>query len=371
MKLPFCRAALLAAALGACLVGCKPAATDEPAAFATAETAKVAATLTPTAATTAQPVAAEIGTVLPTTEDAGRSYLDETLFIGDSNTVRYTMYADETGTAFASVDNSIGVVSMGAGAITTLKCEKFKGSSTMYTVPDAVAMLKPQRIIICYGTNNLGGSSTDATSYIKTYLQGLQAIQTAWPYCDVIVSAIPPLDKQRENTNLTMTQVDAYNAALVTMCEENGFKFLNSAEVLRDAATGWAKTDYTLSDGVHLSKTAVTAYFDYVRTHAYITEDRRPQPLGTIPQPDGVPANLITSDPIAVRGAKVPLEFVAANGGKVSGSTSQLVKKGGTASAVTAVADEGFVFAGWTASSGGSYSTSMLRSRAPRLPPPA
>ena len=231
--------------------------------------------------------------MLPATEDAGRSYLDETLFIGDSNTVRYTMYAD-------------------------------------------------------------------ATSYIKTYLQGLQAIQTAWPYCDIIVSAIPPLDKQRENTNLTMTQVDAYNAALVTMCEENGFKFLNSAEVLRDAATGWAKTDYTLSDGVHLSKTAVTAYFDYVRTHAYITEDRRPQPLGSIPQPDGVPANLITSDPIAVRGAKVPLEFVAANGGKVSGSTSQLVKKGGTASAVTAVADEGFVFAGWTASSGGSYSNATI-----------
>ena len=153
--------------------------------------------------------------VLPATEDAGRSYLDETLFIGDSNTVRYTMYADETGTAFASVNNSIGVVSMGAGAITTLKCEKFKGSSTMYTVPDAVAMLKPQRIIICYGTNNLGGSSTDATSYIKTYLQGLQAIQTAWPYCDIIVSAIPPLDKQRENTNpVSYTHLDVYKRQL-------------------------------------------------------------------------------------------------------------------------------------------------------------
>ena len=45
MKLPFCRAALLAAALGACLVSCKPAATDEPAAFATAETAEASATL--------------------------------------------------------------------------------------------------------------------------------------------------------------------------------------------------------------------------------------------------------------------------------------------------------------------------------------
>lgn len=358
MKLPVL---LAVAALAVCLTGCSHAQTDATP-FATSETAEAAATATPAAtpATSAEPVCAEVGTILPETADAGRSYVDETLFIGDSNTARYLLYANETGTAFTSLNNNIGVVSMGVGSITSLKCEKFKGSSAMYTVPDAVAMLKPKRIIICYGTNNLSGSSTDATNYIKTYLQGLQAIQTAWPYCDIIVSAIPPLDKQRENTNLTMTQVDAYNAALVQMCEENGFKFLNSAEVLRDDATGWAKKDYTLSDGVHLSKEAVTAYFTYVRTHAYAAEDRRPQPLGTIPTPDGVPANLINKDPIAVRGAKVPLEFVAANGGKLSGTTSQLVKKGGTAAAVTAVPDEGFVFAGWTASSGGSYSSATI-----------
>ena len=351
MKLPVL---LAAAALAVCLTGCSHAQTDATPS-ATSETAGAAAP-----ATSAEPVCAKVGTILPETADAGRSYVDETLFIGDSNTARYLLYANETGTAFTSLNNNIGVVSMGVGSITSLKCEKFKGSSAMYTVPDAVAMLKPKRIIICYGTNNLSGSSTDATNYIKTYLQGLQAIQTAWPYCDIIVSAIPPLDRQRENTNLTMTQVDAYNAALVQMCEENGFKFLNSAEVLRDDATGWAKKDYTLSDGVHLSKEAVTAYFTYVRTHAYAAEDRRPQPLGTIPTPDGVPANLINKDPIAVRGAKVPLEFVAANGGKLSGTTSQLVKKGGTAAAVTAVPDEGFVFAGWTASSGGSYSSATI-----------
>ena len=358
MKLPVL---LAVAALAVCLTGCSHAQTDATPS-ATSETAGAAATATPAAtpATSAEPVCAEVGTILPETADAGRSYIDETLFIGDSNTARYLLYANETGTAFTSLNNNIGVVSMGVGSITSLKCEKFKGSSAMYTVPDAVAMLKPKRIIICYGTNNLSGSSTDATNYIKTYLQGLQAIQTAWPYCDIIVSAIPPLDRQRENTNLTMTQVDAYNAALVQMCEENGFKFLNSAEVLRDDATGWAKKDYTLSDGVHLSKEAVTAYFTYVRTHAYAAEDRRPQPLGTIPTPDGVPANLINKDPIAVRGAKVPLEFVAANGGKLSGTTSQLVKKGGTAAAVTAVPDEGFVFAGWTASSGGSYSSATI-----------
>lgn len=333
------------------------AAPESTSAAASTQTVSATPTASP-AVTEAEPVS--VATVLPETADAGRSYVDETLFIGDSNTVRYTMYADETGTAFTTLNNNIGVVSMGAQAITTLKCEQFKGDSNMYTIPDAVAKLKPRRIVICFGTNNLSGTSTDASSFISNYLKGLQAIQTAWPYADIIVSAIPPLDKQRENTRLDMVQVDAYNEALIQMCEENGFKFLNSAEVLKDPATGWAKKDYTLSDGVHLSKEAVTAYFNYVRTHAYVTEDRRPQPLGSIPTPAGTPANLITQDPIAVRGAKVPVEFVATTGGTLSGSTSQLVKKGGTASAVTAVPASGYQFDGWTASTGDTSGSTTI-----------
>ena len=328
---------------------------------ATAETATAeAADLDASASTEAEAIIAQTGAVLAETPDAGRSYVDETLFIGDSNTARYMMYADETGEAFTTLANNIGVVSMGAGSITTLKCEQFVGYSQMYTIPDAVAMLKPKRIIIGFGTNNLSGQSTNADSFIETYLKGLEAIREAWPYADIIVNAIPPLDKQRENQNLYMVQVDAYNAALAEMCAENGFKFLNSAEVLKDPDTGWAKKDYTLSDGVHLSKTAVTAFFEYVRTHAYVTEDRRPQPLGTIPEPAGTPVGLISKDPIAVRGAKVPVEFVASTGGTLQGATSQLVKKGGTCSTVTAVPNAGWKFAGWTASLGSAGSSASL-----------
>ena len=192
MKCPNWGKILAAAALCAALCACSKPQDVLPDHTATPETS---ATVAPTAAVvqataTHAPTDTTVPTILPQTADAGRSYVDDTLFIGDSNTVRYTMYADDTGTAFSTLKNNIGVVSMGAGSITTLKCEKFKGSSAMYTVPDAVAMLKPKRIIICYGTNNLSGSSTDATNYIKTYLQGLQAIQTAWPYCDIIVLSL-------------------------------------------------------------------------------------------------------------------------------------------------------------------------------------
>ena len=264
MKCPNWGKILAAAALCAALCACSKPQDVLPDHTATPETS---ATVAPTAAVvqataTHAPTDTTVPTILPQTADAGRSYVDDTLFIGDSNTVRYTMYADDTGTAFSTLKNNIGVVSMGAGSITTLKCEKFKGDSTLYTIPDAVAKLQPKRIIIGFGSNNLGGSSTDATKFIAQYREGLAAITKAWPYADIIVSAIPPLDQQRDNTNLTMTQVDAYNAALVTMCEEDGYKFLNTAEVLRDDATGWAKKDYTLSDGVHLSKEAVRREID-------------------------------------------------------------------------------------------------------------
>ena len=293
-------------------------------------------------------------TILEQTSDAGDSYVDETLFLGDSNTARMYRMFD-----YCSYDNAIGSVGMTAKSLAAFACVQVSTSSGYITMPQAVAKLQPRRVILTFGTNDLN-PGYKAADFVKNYQTGIEAIVTAYPSVDIIVNAIPPIGQQHSNQSLTQTQVDEYNKALVEMCQTKGWKFLNSAEVLRDDATGWAKTDYTLSDGVHLSKTAVTEYFTYVRTHAYVTEDRRPQPLGTIPTPDGVPANLINKDPIAVRGAKVPLEFVAANGGKLSGTTSQLVKKGGTAAAVTAVPDEGFVFAGWTASSGGSYSSATI-----------
>ena len=176
---------MAAAALCAALCACSKPQDILPDHTATPETS---ATVAPTAAVvqataTPAPTDTTVPTILPQTADAGRSYVDDTLFIGDSNTVRYTMYADDTGTAFSTLKNNIGVVSMGAGSITTLKCEKFKGDSTLYTIPDAVAKLQPKRIIIGFGSNNLGGSSTDATKFIAQYREGLAAITKGMALC--------------------------------------------------------------------------------------------------------------------------------------------------------------------------------------------
>ena len=59
------------------------------------------------------------------------------------------------------------------------------------------------------------------------------------------------------------------------MCEQLGVKFLNSAEALKDA-NGYGNVDYYQSGDIHLKPAGLKVLLKYLRTHAYETEDRRP-----------------------------------------------------------------------------------------------
>ena len=220
-------------------------------------------------------------TILETSDDAGESYVNETLFLGDSNTARMYRMFD-----YCSYDNAIGSVGMTAKSLATFACVQLSSASSYVTMPQAVALLQPKRVILTFGTNDLNPSYKTA-DFVANYQTGIEAIVAAYPSVDIIVNSIPPIGQQHSNQSLTQTQVDEYNKALVEMCQTKGWKFLNSAEALKDAATGYAKSGYVeTSDGIHLTRTAMDALFTYVRTHSYITEDDRPA-LTTAPRHTG------------------------------------------------------------------------------------
>lgn len=283
-------------------------------------------------------------TILARTEDAGQEYIDSTLFIGDSNTVRSMAYGHTTW------DNVVAAVSMGVQHITSLEMTYFEGYANPVTVPEAVKIIQPQRIIITYGTNNTVGYSVD--NFISMYKEGLDAIHEAYPYADIIINAIPPIDKERENLTVTMQTIDKFNKALSEMAQEEGYKFLNSSEALKDEDTGFAKKDYTIGDGIHLSKLGMDALFEYIRTHAYITGDTRPKPLKEVPARKETPTGIITEDPLAVRGTKIRILFQSSDTslGTVDGEIEQKIKRTITSQAVTAVPNvaEGGYFTGWS-----------------------
>ena len=203
--------------------------------------------------------------LLPETADAGESYQKETLFLGDSNTVR--LYAN----GLISLQQFCAKEGIGTHAALNEGIVTFKKDSNTYTIAQAVAKMKPRRVVIMLGTNDTGMSVDE---FIKNYTALVQAIQESYPYTDIIVNTVPPVPANHANyPHMDQTKIDDFNMALLSMCEQMGLKFLNSAEALKDA-NGYGREDYYQTGDIHLKPVGLKAMLSYLRTHAYQTEEQ-------------------------------------------------------------------------------------------------
>lgn len=210
-----------------------------------------------------------IPAVLAATEDAGVEYVEQTVFVGDSNTVRLYNYN------LITLDQFVGAEGMGIQSLTSNACVGFKNDAKAYTIPEALAMMKPRRIVVTMGTNNADGNMT-TDDFISQYRAALGAIQSAYSYCDIIVAAVPPIPQDHSAyPELQMQTIDAFNQALAKLCEEEGYSFLNTSEVLK-GEDGFGRSDYFVEGDIHLKPDGLKAVLTYLRTHALQTEDRRP-----------------------------------------------------------------------------------------------
>ena len=205
--------------------------------------------------------------LLTETADAGTDYLDDTLFLGDSNTVRLYNNGLISLQQFCAKEGIGTQVALNEGIVT------FKRDSNHYTIPQAVAMMKPRRVVMTFGTNDTGMEVPD---FIAHYTALIQAIQQSYPYTDIIVNTVPPVPADHSNyPHMDQARIDDFNMALLGMCEQLGVRFLNSAEALK-GSDGYGIADYYTSGDIHLKSAGLKAVLNYLRTHALQTEDRRP-----------------------------------------------------------------------------------------------
>lgn len=205
--------------------------------------------------------------LLTETADAGTDYLNDTLFLGDSNTVRLYNNGLISLQQFCAKEGIGTQVALSEGIVT------FKKDSNHYTIPQAVAMMKPRRVVMTFGTNDTGMEVSD---FIAHYTALIQAIQQSYPYTDIIVNTVPPVPADHSNyPHMDQAKIDDFNMALLDMCEQLGVRFLNSAEALK-GSDGYGIADYYTSGDIHLKSAGLKAVLNYLRTHALQTEDRRP-----------------------------------------------------------------------------------------------
>ncbi len=205
--------------------------------------------------------------LLTETADAGTDYLNDTLFLGDSNTVRLYNNGLISLQQFCAKEGIGTQVALNEGIVT------FKKDSNHYTIPQAVAMMKPRRVVMTFGTNDTGMEVPD---FIAHYTALIQAIQQSYPYTDIIVNTVPPVPADHSNyPHMDQAKIDDFNMALLDLCEQLGVRFLNSAETLK-GSDGYGIADYYTSGDIHLKSAGLKAVLNYIRTHALQTEDRRP-----------------------------------------------------------------------------------------------
>ena len=205
--------------------------------------------------------------LLTETADAGTDYLNDTLFLGDSNTVRLYNNGLISLQQFCAKEGIGTQVALNEGIVT------FKRDSNHYTIPQAVAMMKPRRVVMTFGTNDTGMEVSD---FIAHYTALIQAIQQSYPYTDIIVNTVPPVPADHSNyPHMDQAKIDDFNMALLDLCEQLGVRFLNSAEALK-GSDGYGIADYYTSGDIHLKSAGLKAVLNYLRTHALQSEDRRP-----------------------------------------------------------------------------------------------
>ena len=297
--------------------------------------------------------------LLPETADAGESYQKETLFLGDSNTVR--LYAN----GLISLQQFCAKEGIGTHAALTEGIVTFKKDNNSYTIAQAVAKMKPRRVVIMLGTNDTGMSVEE---FISNYTALVQAIQESYPYTDIIVNTVPPVPANHSNyPNMDQTKIDDFNMALLSMCEQMGLKFLNSAEALKDA-NGYGREDYYQTGDIHLKPVGLKAMLSYLRTHAYQTEDRRPDtaniptraeytpnPSSAVAAPSSSEAAESTSSSeqqgvLYQASYRVDKTGGTLSSGSDSGKTSLSydVTSAAQSISVTAVPQDGYVFVKWS-----------------------
>lgn len=293
----------------------------------------------------AYPVDTSLGAVLTESSDAGSDYLSSTVFVGDDNVVALTASSSIT------IDRYVGENGLSVSNMSKKSCVYFEDDSSAYTIPQAIAKMKPRRVIVMIGKNDVDGNTT-VDSFIQSYTQALDNLHTAYEYCDIIVSAIPPVTEDSSDAAVVQTRIDQFNQALAQMCEDNGYKYLNSAEELK-SSNGYAEGAYVSKDTGVMTSSGVNAYLDYVTTHAYETEDRRPD-TNDIPRRAAEAADkesTATPSPTPVRytvsyKAEAGKGTLTGNDQTGASSLEFEVSENDTVT-ITAVAAEGYTFYKW------------------------
>lgn len=200
------------------------------------------------------------GVIPEKTEDAGDSYQNSTVYLGDSTTLglkHFGNHPKELVIAAGSTDPQ--------SAVNNKLIQLEDGSCVSF--PEAVGLISPapQRIVLTFGTNAVAWMQEEL--FIKYYGELIDAVQAACPDSQIIIQSIPPLADFCTKKTLTNPVINRSNVLLLVLAYSRGLPFFDTASALK-GDDGYMVGAYASSDdGIHINYDAYEVWIEYLRCH--------------------------------------------------------------------------------------------------------
>lgn len=184
------------------------------------------------------------------------SYFDDAIFIGDSRTQGFALYAGLNNATYYT-DKGLMV-----DTIFTEKAVKLNGKKM--TIIDALKKTSFKKVYIMLGVNELGWYYESV--FIDKYKEIINEIKKAQPNAIIYVQSIIHVTKEKSANNKIYTnkKIDERNKLLETMAEEEGVYYLNINEATD--SKGVLPKEAT-TDGVHLNQKYCKKWKTYLMEH--------------------------------------------------------------------------------------------------------
>lgn len=148
----------------------------------------------------------------------------------------------------------------------------------LYEVLDVCVLdLKPSKVFINIGTNDLSWSSIPISDVIKNYEKIITDIETALPGVEIYLMAYYPVNFEAASESMkeclkvrTNEKINEANLEVEKLARRHGQKYIDINANLKDEQ-GRLKAEYTI-EGMHIYEEGYRAIYDDIM--AYVKEER-------------------------------------------------------------------------------------------------
>lgn len=202
------------------------------------------------------------------------SFYNNTVFIGDSLTVGFRNYCRSSSnsiatptTYFIAKESCSAQIALSENALTKYArvMPEFNGSTTYFE--DAIAKIPDvQKVFICFGMNDLVGSTPDR--YLADVTELVNRIHLQSPDVSIYMISIPCVMSDVNNAGLNNDNIRIANHLMENACKENNWGFVNLSEYLMTDDLS-INPSYSSDKYVHENGSAYNIWVQVLRNYAF------------------------------------------------------------------------------------------------------